>query len=205
MNRREVITRLAILMGGTLSAQTLSAIDLVGSDRQRSFDDRPDANPFTLTADQRKIVAEVAEHIIPKTTTPGAKDAGVPEFIEMMLKDCYKKPEQESFAAGIVALEKQSFLSLSAAQQVEMLKKVEADTKKEIEALNVKQVKVGDNVDKETMEAKRAVPFWRLIKELTLFGYFTSEVGATASFIVEPIPGKFEPIKIKPGQKMYMH
>jgi Gluconate 2-dehydrogenase subunit 3 len=205
MNRREVITRLAILMGGTLSAQTLSAIDLLGSDRQRLFDNRPDANPFTLTADQRKIMAEVAEHIIPKTSTPGSKDAGVPDFIEMMLKDCYKKPEQESFAAGIAALEKQNFLSLSAARQVEMLKKVESDTKKEIEALNVKQVKVGDNVDKETMDIEKAVPFWRLIKELTLFGYFTSEVGANASFIVEPIPGKFEPIKIKPGQKLYMH
>ena len=57
---------------------------------------------------------------------------------------------------------------------------------------NVKQVKVGDNVDKESMDGTMGVPFWRLMKELTLTGYYTSEQGLKASFVYEPVPGKFE-------------
>jgi hypothetical protein len=107
---------------------------------------------------------------------------------------------------GIVDLEKKNFLSLSKDEQVNVLKQVEQDTKELMKLYNVKQVKVGDNVDKESMDAKaKGVPFWRLMKELTLTGYFTSEAGIKASFIYEPIPGKFEAIKIKPGQKSFAY
>lgn len=201
MNRREALTRLAIVVGGTFSAQTLSAMELVGKvHRKRTLGD-----PFTLTDAQRKIVAEVAEHIIPTTTTPGAKDAGVPEFIEMMLKDCYKSPEHNSFLDGVMDLEKKNFMSQSKEEQIVLLKTVESDTKEMMKALNVKQVKVGDNVDKESMDTKKGVPFWRLMKELTLMGYYTSEKGIKASFEYEPIPGKFENIKLKPGQKAFAY
>ena len=101
MNRREAISRMAILVGGTLSAPTLSAMERMGTVKGTSS--LP--NALNLTELQRKIVAEVAEHIIPKTTTAGAKDAGVPAFIEMMLNDCYKTPEHNSFLAGVMDLE----------------------------------------------------------------------------------------------------
>lgn len=201
MNRRQAISRLAILVGGTISAPTLSAMEVLGKTKNTALL----SMAFSLTEMQRKIVAEVAEHIIPKTTTAGAKDAGVPAFIEMMLNDCYKAPEHNSFLAGLADLEKKNFLSQSPDAQIATLKQVEIDTKELMKAYNVKQVKVGDNVDKESMEGKVGVPFWRLMKELTLFGYFTSEQGVKASFEYEPIPGKFEPIKIKPGQKAYLH
>ena len=201
MNRREAISRIAILVGGTLSAPTLSAMERMGEVKGTSSL----ANALNLTELQRKIVAEVAEHIIPKTTTAGAKDAGVPAFIEMMLNDCYKTPEHNSFLEGVMGLEKKNFLSQSKDEQIATLKQVEIDTKELMKAYNVKQVKVGDNVDKESMEGKQGVPFWRLMKELTLLGYFTSEQGVKDSFEYEPIPGKFEPIKINAGQKAYLH
>jgi hypothetical protein len=201
MNRREAMSRIAILVGGTLSAPTLSAMDTLGKAKTTRWG----TAAFSLTDIQRKIVAEVAEHIIPKTTTAGAKDAGVPAFIEMMLNDCYKKPEHNSFLAGLADLEKKGFLTQAKDAQIATLKQVEADTKELMKAYNIKQVKVGDNVDKESMDGKLGVPFWRLMKELTLMGYFTSEQGIKASFEYEPIPGKFEPIKIKPGQKAYLH
>lgn len=201
MNRREAISRIALLVGGTLSGPTLMAMERIGQENHKSL--LTDA--FTLTATQRQILAEVAEHIIPKTTTSGAKDAGVPAFIELMLNDCYKAPEHNSFLAGLVDLEKKGFLSQSRDAQVETLKQVESDTKELMKAYNIKQVKVGDNVDKESMEGKLGVPFWRLMKELTLIGYFTSEVGIKDSFIYEPIPGKFEATKYKAGDKAYQY
>lgn len=201
MNRREAISRIALLVGGTLSAPTLYAMENVGKVKTRSALEVA----FSLTEAQRKIVAEVAEHIIPKTTTPGAKDAGVPAFIEMMLNDCYKSPEHKSFLEGVTDLEKKNFLSLSKDEQIAALKQVELDTKELMKAYNVKQVKVGDNVDKENLEGKQGVPFWRLMKELTLLGYYTSEQGIKASFVYEPIPGKFEATKLEPGQKAFQY
>ncbi len=197
MNRRDAISRIAIIMGGTLTASTLSAMERIGS--------APLSSGFSLTEMQRKIVAEVAEHIIPQTTTAGAKEAGVPAFIELMLNDCYKKHDQDSFLMGLMDLVKKDFLSQNKEAQIATLKQVEADTVELMKTFNVKKVKVGDNVDKEAMDKKQGVPFWRLTKELTLLGYFTSEKGIKASFIYEPIPTKFEAIKIKPGQKMYQY
>ena len=201
MNRREAISRIALLVGGTLSAPTLYAMESVGKVKTRSALEAA----FSLTETQRLIVAEVAEHIIPKTTTPGAKDAGVPAFIVMMLNDCYKSPEQTSFLEGVTDLEKKNFISLSKEEQIAALQKVELDTKELMKAYNVKQVKVGDNVDKENLEGKKGVPFWRLMKELTLLGYYTSEPGIKASFVYEPIPGKFEATKLVPGQKAFQY
>ena len=201
MNRREAISRIALLVGGTLSAPTLFAMESVGKVKTRSALEAA----FSLTEAQRAIVAEVAEHIIPKTTTPGAKDAGVPAFIVMMLNDCYKSPEQTSFLEGVADLEKKNFISLSKEEQIAALKQVETDTKELMKSYEVKQVKVGDNVDKENLEGKKGVPFWRLMKELTLLGYYTSEQGIKASFVYEPIPGKFEATKLEPGQKAFQY
>lgn len=201
MNRREAISRIALLMGGTLSGPTLMAMERIGQPKHGLNS----LAAFSLTATQRQIVAEVAEHIIPKTSTAGAKDAGVPAFIEMMLNDCYKTPEHNSFLAGLADLEKKGFLSQNRDAQIATLKQVEIDTKELMKAYNVKQVKVGDNVDKESMEGKLGVPFWRLMKELTLLGYFTSEEGIKASFVYEPIPGKFEATKYKAGDKAFQY
>jgi hypothetical protein len=199
MNRRDAMSKLALLVGGTFSAPTLNAINHIGLSPMLTD------VAFTLTEVQRKILAEVAEHIIPKTDTAGAKDAGVPAFIEMMLKDCYKTPEHNSFLAGLNDLDNKKFLNQDNVKQIELLKQVESDTKELMKAYQVKQIKVGDGVDKETMDGKLGVPFWRLMKELTLLGYYTSEKGLTASFDYQPIPGKFEATKYKTGQKAYYH
>jgi Gluconate 2-dehydrogenase subunit 3 len=201
MNRREAISKIALIMGGTLSGPTLFAMEHKASKNPLALS----KSTFSLTEMQRKILAEVAEHIIPKTSTVGAKDVGVPAFIKMMLNDCYRAPDQNSFIEGLVDLEKKNFMSLSAAEQITTLTQVEADTKELMKAYEVKQVKVGDNVDKESMDSKIGVPFWRLIKELTLLGYFTSKDGIAASFVYEPIPTKFEATKLTKGQKAFQY
>jgi Gluconate 2-dehydrogenase subunit 3 len=207
MDRRLAISRLALVMGGAVSLPTLLACEKKSSSTsETATGSSVSASNFTLNDEQRKIVSAVAEHIIPKTTTVGAIDVGVPAFIELMLKDCYKPLEHTSFLEGVKNLEDKKFLAGDKAAQVAMLTAMEAETEKEMEARNVKQVKVGDNVDKEAMEAaKKGVPFWRLMKELTLLGYFTSEKGIQASFDYQPIPGEFKATKLKPGQKAYAY
>jgi Gluconate 2-dehydrogenase subunit 3 len=202
MKRRQAISYVATLLGGAFSAPTLLAIN----HQQPKHTDLLRAAAFKLTDIERQIMAEVAEMIIPKTDTPGAKDAQVPVFIEMMLADCYLQPEHTSFVEGLIALQQSQFLTQNEAQRTETLKKIEAENKELMKAYNVQQTKMGDNDDKETMKIqKKGLPFWRLMKELTLLGYFTSEVGIKASFEYVPIPTKFEPIKLKPNQKVYAY
>jgi hypothetical protein len=180
MNRRELIRNVALMLGGTLSAPTLMAM----KHWENTTNPKLNGSIFSITETQQKIVAEIAEIIIPKTDTPGAKDVGVPAFIEMMLKDCYKEPEQLSFIEGLTAMEKVKFLSLNSDEKNGVLKYLEQETKK--------------------MTGK-SIPFWKLIKELTLLGYFTSEAGLKASFEYVQIPGKLELIKLKPNQKSYAY
>lgn len=202
MNRRSVIQSIGILLGGAFSAPTLFAMDQF-EQKTGSFEN---LNHLPIPENYKLIVAEVAEMIIPKTSTPGAKDTGVPAFIVMMIADCYKKPEQESFKTGLETLDKQQFLTASATQRKQMLKQLELDTVELMKVYQVQQTKMGDNEDREQMKEQAVgLPFWRLIKELTLFGYYTSEDGLKSSFDYTPIPGKLEMIKLKPGQKLYAY
>lgn len=181
MNRREAVTQVAWMLGGVLSAPTIQAMNRweeLGRNRSTNISQ---TGSF-LTETQHEIMGRVAELIIPRTDTPGALDVGVPDFMEIMLRDCYKKPAQDTFLAGLGELEQKSFLALSPDQQTNLLKKIEADAQK-----------------------ASAPTFWLISKELTLLGYFTSEAGIKASFDYQPIPGKFEAIKIKPGQKDFMY
>ncbi|MFM2402119.1 MAG: hypothetical protein RI950_1636 [Bacteroidota bacterium] len=185
MKRRDAISQIALLLGGAFTAPTLMAMDV------RNGKNSIVAADFSLTDVQRKIVSAVAEHILPRTSTP---------------QDCYKKTEQYSFLKGTNDLVKADFLGQSAAGQVAMLKLLEANTKDLMKSFSQKKIKVGDNIDKDTLEGANGVPFWRLMKELTLLGYYTSEKGAQASFIYEQTPGKYELITdMKPTQKSFMY
>ncbi|WAC14725.1 gluconate 2-dehydrogenase subunit 3 family protein [Dyadobacter pollutisoli] len=202
MNRRDAIQRVALLLGGTFSAPTLLAMNHWEGNAGKSAS----AIDFNVTDQQKLIIAEVAEMIIPRTGTPGAKDAGVPAFIVMMLQDCYKKPEHVSFLEGIKNLEQKDFLKLDDSQRTEALKQVERDTVEQMKAYQVQQTKMGDNEDREQMAAQaKGIPYWRLMKELTMLGYFTSEEGIKSSFDYVPIPGRLEMIQLKPNQKSFAY
>jgi hypothetical protein len=202
MDRRYAIQNIALLLGGTLSAPTLLALDR----REANGANRPHFPDFVITDDQKQIIAEVAEMIIPRTTTPGARDTGVPAFIVMMLQDCYKTPEHNSFLAGLNNLEQKGFIAMDTAKRTDTLKAVERDSVDEMKAYQVQQTKMGDNEDREQMAVQaKGLPFWRLMKELTMLGYFTSEEGIKSSFDYQPVPGKLEMIQLKPNQKSFAY
>lgn len=199
MNRREAIKNAALLLGVTFSAPTWMAM----SSQENKTGKKTD---FLLSDPHQLIIAEVAEMIIPRTSTPGAKDAGVPAFIVMMIQDCYRQPEHISFVEGLNNLEQKNFMSLNPAQKTEILKQVELNTVDQMKVYQVQQTKMGDNDDREQMNAlAKGLPFWRLMKEMTLLGYYTSEAGLKSSFDYTPVPGKLEMIKLKPDQKSYAY
>lgn len=185
MNRREVIRNVALMLGGTFSAPTLLAMNNWESATKANIN----SGDFSLTTSEQMLIAEIAEIILPKSiingqTSPGAKEVGVPAFVEMMLKDCYKAVEQKSFVEGLATLQKVKFLELNKDEKSGVLKLMEQESK---------------------IYTGKVIPFWRLMKELTLLGYFTSEEGLKASFDYHPIPGKLENIKISSSQKSFAY
>lgn len=178
------------MLGGVFSAPTLQAMNRWEQTAKTTSAGTPTGKFLSET--QHELMGRVAELIIPRTVSPGvesprvespgALDAGVPDFMDVMLRDCYTKAAQDIFLAGVSDLERKNFVTLSTDQQTALLKQIEADAQKSTNPT-----------------------FWLITKELTLLGYFTSEVGVKASFDYQPIPGKFEAIKIKPGQKDFMY
>ena len=178
MDRREAIKRTAWLMGGVVSAPAIMGV-LKGCTAKPSIDWKPQF----LTDDEAGIVSQVAEIIIPKTDTPGAKEVGVPSFIDIMVKDCYKKEDQDRFRDGLKAFndaaEKEygdPFVELDEADQLAFTKKIHD------EAVKAEQ----------TTKPAPPRPFILTAKELTMLGYFTSEVGATQVLQYEAVPGRYD-------------
>ncbi|HEY5824790.1 MAG TPA: gluconate 2-dehydrogenase subunit 3 family protein [Cyclobacteriaceae bacterium] len=177
MDRREALKRTAWVLGTAISAPTIMAV-LKGCAAKPTLDWKP----VFFTEEQAALVSQLAETIIPKTDTPGAKDAGVPSFIDLVVKDCYKKEDQEKFVAGLKAFDEQSkseagdaFLDLDAAKQTEFINKV---YKQATEAA-------------KTAEPTADKPFILTVRELTLAGFFTSEPGATQVLQYEAVPGAY--------------
>lgn len=178
MDRRVAVKQVAILMGGALSASTLSVM-LDGCNpalRQ--------GKGTEFTDDEKNMVAEMADIIIPRTNTPGAKDAGVPAFIVMMMQECYPDKDQDAFHAGLAAFDKEcrqkydgSFLKLSPDKQATAVR----DLDKEV---------LGKKDNKE--KTNNDLAFYRKLKELTLLGYFTSRPGATETLRYVQIPGRYD-------------
>lgn len=181
LNRRELLQRVAYLMGGALSSSAIAGV-LSGCAAHAN----EQWKPLLFTQPQADLVSAIAEIIIPRTDTPGAKEVGVPAFIDLILKDAYRKAERERFFAGLKDFEalslrqhRQSFLSLTPEQQQGLVQRVHDDA-----------------VDIERKRAARTGPpqrpFILMMKELTLLGFFTSQVGATQVLQHESIPGRYQ-------------
>ncbi len=155
--------------------------------------------PLLFTADQDATVAEMADVIIPTTKTPGAKAAKVNEIIDVILKDCYKTADQKRFLEGLATTNKMSqdsyskpFVQLANDQRIEVMKKLEADAKQERQAMS------------SGPADKRYNPFFYMLKDLTLTGYFTSEIGCTQALEYVAVPGRYDGcVPLKPGQKAW--
>ena len=131
ITRREAVTRTALLLGGTLAASSISGVH--GNAWAKTL--APSWRADTLSAEQRELVATIAEHIIPATDTPGARAAGVDRFIDAMLTDYYKADERSRFLQGLADLDTRArkehgapFLKTTAGQQVALLTAMDGES-----------------------------------------------------------------------------
>lgn len=167
ISRRRALGQVAMLLGGAISAPTLAGVLRAGTRRAWA------TAPRTLSPDQLELVATMAEHIIPETDTPGARAAGVHRFVDALLTDHYPVTERDRFLAGLAGVDTaarsahgQPFARCAPDQRVALLTAMDA----------------------RAYAAGRGEEGWffRRMKELTLVGYYTSDVGATQELRMSP-------------------
>jgi hypothetical protein len=190
INRREAILRVSAMLGGvTLVGQTAM---LAGCAAQPTGESTSNA---LLRQSDIILLDEIAETILPETSTPGAKAAGVGPFIAMMVTDTYYEDDQQIVRDGLNSLQARSlsmfgahFEIVSAAQRLTLIERIDAE----------------QHLYMQTREEGTPTHYFRMLKELTLLGYFTSEIGYTQAMRYTETPGRYDPCApYKPGDKTW--
>lgn len=186
INRRDLILAIASATGGmcfgtpalrVMAGETPSAV--------------PSRQIFSDV--ESRMIAVLAEMIIPQTDTPGAIEAGTPAFIEMMVADWYTDTERAIFFDGLKALDTyclenfgHNFLLADAEQRIAALQAAETA------AAGYANPLAGGIAAAMTKAVDEHTPFFSKIKELTVVGYYNSEVGATQEMAFNPMPMRYE-------------
>lgn len=174
ISRREAIRKAALFLGGTILLP-----DIVKAWESPTIVNKAAA----FTENQSKLIAEIAELIIPTTDSPGAISAGVPAFIEKMIADCYSKEIRDKFYQDLDAFSQATnFLKLSKEKRIEALQNLEIKAKDE--RARIKQIPATTQL--------QPAPLFDTLKSLTVTGYFTSEIGCTQALRYEAVPGRYD-------------
>ncbi|MFS4438908.1 gluconate 2-dehydrogenase subunit 3 family protein [Paracoccaceae bacterium GXU_MW_L88] len=168
MNRRELMQMIAAVTGTTMVTPKLAW----------SYQDT-EVGENIFSDEDAAFLDEVGEVIIPQTDTPGAKDAAVGAFMTVYVSDCYDAEAQQGFRDGMDQLKARAteagtdFMEMSPEQRLELITAVATEAK-------------------EQSSQEEAEPHWFTpIHQLVLFGFFTSEPGATEVLRYEAAPGEY--------------
>jgi hypothetical protein len=190
IDRREAIKRVSVLLGGVALVGGSNLLAACGRERPAAgtavgkFSDKDVA-----------LLDEVADTILPTTSTPGAKAARVGPFMALMVTDCYDDKDQKIFRDGVATLDDasrkangKSFMDATPAQRTSLLESLDREQK--------------SYMDKKKPDDRSH--WFRMVKELTMLGYFTSEIGYTQAMRYREAPGRYDPcVEYKPGEKSW--
>ncbi len=187
INRREAIRRVSALLGGMAFVGGSGL--LAAAEKARPTG----ASTGDFTVQDIAFLDEIAETILPATKTPGAKAAKTGAFMAVMVTDCYAPAEQKVFRDGMRKVDE-------AMQKADHVSFMAATPPQRLAVLTVL-----DHEQKQVMDARDAAPradagnekqpahYFRMMKELALLGFFTSEIGYTKVLRDAEVPGRFDP------------
>ncbi len=238
IDRREAIRRVGMLVGGlTLAAGSrsrLGAAVRIAHERIAAGDTAMQAIGDFTRADIA-FLDEVADTMLPATTTPGAKAAHTGAFMALMVTDTYNARDQKIFRDGMDAIEAESrkesgagFMHATPKQRLKLLQRLDREQKAYTDARDAarkarRQKDIAQKADAYLPDQRKelaptppdanAAPaitadspahYFRLMKELALLGYFTSEIGYTQAMRYVESPGRFDPcVPYKPGERSW--
>lgn len=172
MDRKEAIKRTGLLLGGVMFAPNILGV-LQGCQATPGNWD-----PVLFTPDQARVVTALADIILPADDTPAASEVGVPKFIESMVNEVYSDEQREEFLNGLD--------QFSGDYRSEIKAEYFEGTEEQKYEFTYYQNQAA------VEEEPGSSPFILTFKELTMLGYFTSEVGATQILRYEAVPGMYD-------------
>ncbi|WP_416307760.1 gluconate 2-dehydrogenase subunit 3 family protein [Neptunicella sp. SCSIO 80796] len=183
MDRRDLLKMITVATGAAMVGGNVFGYELKS---QLTLSDT------LFSQDDLILFNEIAEVILPRTDTPGAKDANVGLMAMILATDCYSPAARESFKKGLHAVDADTqeqygkpFLLLSPEQKTEFVRglDIQANTynkKQDIHYMSVRP------------DGDQPLPhYFTMIKQLTLFSFFTSKLGMTKVLRYDAIPGKY--------------
>jgi hypothetical protein len=182
MNRREALKGTAMIMGFAFTGSTVAAL-------MQSCESTTGMawTPETLNEQQARTLSAVVDRILPSTATPGALDVGVDRFIDRMLKNVFPENLQQGFAGGLDEFNAyaksrfgKEYVKLKPEQQDELIREYEE-----------KSGPLPGSMWGFSFEENNGFPFYRMMKELALLGYFQSERISKEVLSYDPIPGPY--------------
>ncbi|HMR92253.1 MAG TPA: gluconate 2-dehydrogenase subunit 3 family protein [Chitinophagaceae bacterium] len=192
MDRREIIKLITLLTGGAM----------VGGQAFLSGCNAGGKADVGFTAANLALLDEVGETIIPATDTPGAKAAKVSEYMKVIVTDCYTEAEQQAFYTGIGQLEEackkmhgKSFMNCTPEQRHSLLTSLESEAK------DFNKIQYDNDTPSREKAIQQGRPYefaatpkhyYTMMKQLSIAGYFTSEIGSKQALRFVPVPGKYD-------------
>jgi len=210
MDRRELLKMVAAATGGVV----------IGGEFFLAGCKNPEAGTTgkDFTDSDIAFFDEVAETIFPKTSTPGAKEAKVGQFMTVMVNDCYTEENQKAFREGQAAINAackkmhgHDFMKAAPEHKKAVLVSLDPEVK-EHQAKRKEFIKEQDDLEKkaqangDTDFKRKTMPdhYFIMMKQLTILGYFTSKEGRTGATRYEPVPGKYiGDLDYKKGDKVF--
>lgn len=235
IDRREAVRRVTAMLGGIAFVGGGSLLRAAEGDvHERAAllgESGEGAGPFT--AADVAFLDEIADTMLPATSTPGAKAARVGPFMALMVTDSYSPADQQIFRAGMRTVDQESqkanrvgFMKATPRQRLALLERLDREQKAYMDAVDRAQQArgktLGDKSEKPLPDQRRemgAAPganpapaitadspshYFRMMKELALLGYFTSEIGYMQAQRYTESPGRFDPcVPYKKGEKAW--
>ena len=183
IDRREAVKRVSFMLGGLALVGSSSGLLVACSNQDRAAVAK--AGTAAFSAEDIAFLDDVADTILPDTAkSPGAKAAKTGAFMAVMVTDTYTPADQQIFRDGMTAVNEASkkanggatFVAATPAQRTALLT-----------ALDKEQF------DFQKVRKDQPQHYFRMMKELTMLGFFTSEPGMTKAMRYKESPGPFQP------------
>jgi Gluconate 2-dehydrogenase subunit 3 len=201
INRREAIRCVSAVLGGVAfvgGSRLLAAVEKASAASKGA--------PGEFSEQDIAFLDEIAETILPATKTPGAKAAKTGAFMALMVTDSYSSAEQKIFREGMRRVDEAtmkanslSFMAATPQQRLAVLTTLDHEQKR---VMDLREAGApATSVSGPEAPIKQPAHYFRMMKELALLGYFTSEIGCTKALRYVESPGRFDAcIPYTPGE-----
>jgi hypothetical protein len=207
ITRRDAWQRVSMLLGGVALAggERLFATPIDGAALEQAMVQ----GVGDFSAADVALLDEIAETILPATSTPGAKAAKTGAFMALMVSEAYTPRNQQIFRDGMrlvdeacrAAANNVSFMQATPAQRLSLLEALDREQKT---AMEERSEAPRSRAPAAAVDPDEVPHYFRLMKELALLGYFTSEIGYTQAMRYIETPGRFDPcVPVAPGDKSW--